>query len=296
MGGLGIYAGLLGAMMLMILVYKAYSLFSLFFPLLAGSLILLVIGIIDDAYGMQPPVKLFLQLSAALVTVIMGVRIEFFSLPFGGIIALPAFVGGSLTVLWIVGVTNTINLIDGVDGLAAGVSLIAGITLFTVAILLKRFDVALLASAFCGATFAFLKFNFSPASIFMGDTGSLLLGYMLACMSVLGVLKSAAALALAIPLLALGIPILDTIAAIVRRVKHRTHIFRADDQHLHHRLLRMGFTQKQVVWVIYYVSSMLSVAAVMLTTVSGAWAFIGLCAFAGLIYIGVRIIKRLELV
>lgn len=296
MGGLGIYAGILSAMALVMVLYHAFHLFSLFLPLLVGSVILVCIGAIDDAYGMQPPVKLALQLCAAVVTVLMGVRIEFFSLPFGGLLPLSAFIGGLLTVLWIVGITNTINLIDGVDGLASGVSLIAGATLFTVAVLLKRLDVALLASAFCGATLGFLKFNFSPASIFMGDSGSLLLGYLLACMSVLGVLKSAAALALAIPLLALGIPIMDTAAAIVRRLKNKRHIFKADDQHLHHRLLRMGFTQKQVVWVIYYVSSMLSVAAIMIASVSGLWAFIGLCAFAALILAGVKVIKRLELI
>ncbi|MFC1517328.1 MraY family glycosyltransferase [Candidatus Margulisiibacteriota bacterium] len=296
LGGLGIYLGFIIALLTVIAIYRSVELLELYKPIIYGASLIILLGIVDDIKGLKPPVKLFFQLSIAVMTVAMGVRIEFFNNPFGGVFYIPPFISWTLTILWIVGVTNTINLIDGIDGLAAGVTLIAVITLFVVAILLKRFEVALLAATLAGATFGFLKYNFSPASIFMGDTGSMFLGYCLACISVLGVLKSAATLALAIPILALGIPLIDTFAAIFRRVRNKKHIFKADDQHLHHRLLRLGFSQKQVVWVIYYVSIILSIGALLITMVSGLWAFIFLVTIIFLVYIGVKKIKKMELI
>ena len=130
----------------------------------------------------------------------------------------------------------------------------------------------------------------------MGDTGSMFLGYILACVSVLGVLKSAATLALAIPMLALGIPLVDTFAAIFRRLHNKQHVFKADDQHLHHRLLLLGFTQKQVVWVIYYVSIILGIGALLITMLQGLWAFICLFGIIFLVYAGIKKIKKMELI
>ncbi|MBU0580215.1 MAG: undecaprenyl/decaprenyl-phosphate alpha-N-acetylglucosaminyl 1-phosphate transferase [Candidatus Margulisbacteria bacterium] len=296
LGGLGIYLGFVITLIFVMLVYRSYELWPLFKPIIIGASLIILVGLIDDVKGMRPPIKLFFQIIIAMIIVSMGIRIDFISNPFGGILYLPAFLAWIVTLFWIVGITNTINLIDGVDGLAAGVTLIAASTMFIVAILLKRYEIAILAIALAGATLGFLKFNFTPASIFMGDTGSMLLGFILACISVLGVLKSAATLALAIPLLALGIPIMDTLAAILRRVKNKRHIFKADDQHLHHRLLMLGFSQRQVVWVIYYVSIILSIGALFITLISGLWAFIFLLTIIFLIYFGIRKIKRMELI
>ncbi len=296
LGGVGIYIGFFLSLFLIIWAYHAYELGYFFRPLITGATILLLVGIIDDTYGMQPPIKLFLQCLAAIVTYSLGVRVEFFSSPWGGIFQVPAFISMLITVLWIVGLANTINLVDGIDGLAAGITLIAAFTLFIVAVILKRYEVAVLAFTLCGTTLGFLRYNFSPASIFMGDTGSMLLGYFLACISVLGVLKSSATLALAVPLLALGVPLLDTVAAIVRRVKQNRHIFWADDKHLHHRLLALGFSQRQAVFLIYYISVLLSMGAIMIVSVTGFAALISLLVLFALIYIGFKVIQKMELV
>ena len=229
--------------------------------IMGGSLIMLI-GVIDDIYELRPSVKLFGQLLAAIVLVFSGVSIEFISNPFSdsmiylGIFAIP------VTILWIVGVTNTVNLIDGLDGLAAGVSIIAAVTLFVVSLQEGQFITAILTAALAGSALGFLRFNFYPARIFMGDGGAMMIGYILASVSIIGALKSAAAMTLFVPVLALGIPIFDTAFAIIRRVYYKKPIARADHGHLHHRLLALGWNHKQSVLIVYIMSIVLGIVAI----------------------------------
>ena len=266
-GGIGIYA----AFMLSILVQLAFIDFTPEFMtsligLMAGGTIIVAIGIIDDYCDLPAKVKLLGQILAAAVLVIgFDVRIDFITDPLGDFIYLEFF---AATIFWIVGLTNTVNLIDGLDGLAAGVSSIAAVTIFLVAMEEGIPFVAMVTAALAGAAIGFLYYNFNPARIFMGDTGSMFLGFMLAGISVVGAVKSAATIALVVPILALGLPILDTTFAIVRRARNHRPIFKPDKGHLHHRLLAHGFTQKQAVLLMYVVSALFGMCALALTAVS----------------------------
>ena len=170
-----------------------------------------------------------------------------------------------MTIFWIIGFTNTVNLIDGLDGLAAGVAFIASISMFLLAYNLNQFLPAL---SMAGAALGFLQYNFNPAKIFMGDTGSMLLGYTLSVAAVLGLVKTAATVALIVPIIALGLPILDTTFAIIRRKMSGVPIFQPDKGHLHHRLLALGMTQKQAVLIMYFVSMILGIVALFVANVS----------------------------
>jgi UDP-GlcNAc:undecaprenyl-phosphate GlcNAc-1-phosphate transferase len=178
-----------------------------------------------------------------------------------------------ITLLWIVGITNTINLIDGLDGLASGVASIAATTLLFTAARLGHDFIVMQCAIIAGASLGFLPFNFNPAKIFMGDTGSLLLGYMLAVTSVSGMVKSVAAVALAVPVFALGLPILDTAFAIIRRYINKKPIMQADKEHLHHKLMKFGLNQRQTVLVMYFISMLLGIVAVIIADTD---PFIGL--------------------
>jgi UDP-GlcNAc:undecaprenyl-phosphate GlcNAc-1-phosphate transferase len=185
------------------------------------------------------------------VVVAAGLKIEYVGDPFGGGLVALGYLSIPITLIYIVGFTNVINLIDGLDGLAAGVSAIAAASLLVLAAQGNRLEAAALAAAVIGACVAFLRYNFNPASIFMGDSGALFLGFTLATISLMGVMKSSAAIALAVPLLIIGVPIFDTASAIVRRLRHKRPIQEADKGHIHHRLLGRGFNQRQTVLIIY---------------------------------------------
>ena len=179
-----------------------------------------------------------------------------------------------LTVFWIVSFTNVVNLMDGLDGLAAGVSGIASVTVILVALQQGFYPVAVITAALAGGIIGFIRYNFNPASIFMGDTGSMFIGYMLAAISIaaisiFGAVKSAATIALLVPAVALGLPIMDTAFAIVRRYTNGRPIFQPDKGHLHHRLLAMGLSQRQAVLLMYVISAVLGIAAILLTEVDG---------------------------
>ena len=195
-----------------------------------------------------------------MIVMFFGVQITFISNPFNGIFALGA-IGIPLTLFWIVGVTNAINLIDGLDGLAAGVTAISAVALFFVALRTHQVGASLLMLALAGAALGFLRYNFFPAKIFLGDSGSLFLGFILASSSVVGVFKTTLVVALVIPVLILGVPIFDTLFAIGRRLKEKKHPFEADDKHIHHMFLRAGFTQREAVLAIYIACFLLSFSA-----------------------------------
>lgn len=232
--------------------------------ILSGALIMVVLGVFDDKYALGAKFKLMIQIIAAVIPVIAGVRIERIILPFlksGGIefgwLAYP------ITILWIVALTNAVNLIDGLDGLAAGVSAIASFSMFLIALMQGNYVIAVMSAALVGACCGFLPYNFSPASIFMGDTGSTFLGFVMASLSVLGLFKIHAIISFAVPFIAFGIPIFDTSFAIFRRIKEHRPIMSPDRGHLHHRLVDMGFSHKQAVLIIYAICIVLGAVAVL---------------------------------
>lgn len=254
--------------------YLAYSdILGSLAGILAGGGIIYIVGALDDVLQLKAVVKLLGQIIAAGVAVYFGVRVDFITNPFDGLLYLGHF-SVPLTILWLVGVTNAINLIDGLDGLAGGVSAIAAITMGLVALRVGQFQVAtfafILAAGICG----FLPYNFNPARIFMGDAGSLFLGFVLACLSVVGLMKSAAIISLFTPVAILGIPIFDTLFAIVRRARSGAPIFMPDKAHLHHRLMALGMSHRQTVLAIYGVSIFFGTAAVALTYLTSPQAMV----------------------
>lgn len=227
---------------------------------LIGATIITIVGILDDVRGISPTEKLFGQLVAAVVPPAFGIGMDVLTNPLGGMVFLGPF-GVALTVLWLVALCNVMNLIDGIDGLATGIAAIAAGTVFIASYGRGDAATAILSVALIGATLGFLPFNFNPARIFLGDTGSMLLGYLLGSLSLLGTYKSYTALSLLVPLVALGVPVLDTALAILRRWRTRRPIFQADTEHLHHRLLQRGLTQRQTAVGLYLVTGILGAGA-----------------------------------
>jgi UDP-GlcNAc:undecaprenyl-phosphate GlcNAc-1-phosphate transferase len=219
--------------------------------ILLGATIAVTVGAIDDLRGLPWFGKLAGQVAAAAVPAAFGVWVSRFTFPFLGVNALPEWLGIALTVIWIVAIMNMVNFLDGLDGLAAGVSAIAGFTFSVIALSLGKIDAAILSAIVFGACVGFLRHNFYPARIFMGDSGALLLGYVLGAISVQGLLKTAATVALFFPLLVLAVPIVDTTFVVARRLKHGERIFVGDQAHLHHRFLRRGFSQKRAALTIW---------------------------------------------
>ncbi len=235
------------------------------FGLIFGSLIIVITGLLDDLKGLGPKVKLLMQILAATVLFHYGFRIEFFTnLLEGSDIIEIGTLSYPLTVFWIVGITNTINLMDGLDGLAAGITTIAAVTLSYVAFSFGRYETLLLSLILVGANLGFLPYNFNPAKIFMGDTGALFLGFVLSAIAIEGAVKSATAIAVILPLMALGLPIFDTAFAIFRRIITRRPLMEGDKGHLHHRLVLMGMDQKRAVLVLYLIATLLGVSVVLL--------------------------------
>jgi UDP-GlcNAc:undecaprenyl-phosphate GlcNAc-1-phosphate transferase len=245
----------------------------------AGMTVIFLVGLLDDIFDLKPGVKFLGQFFAAAIVVAGGVRIEYVGNPFGGGLVLLGYLSIPVTLLYILGFTNVINLIDGLDGLAAGVSAIAAFSLMVLAGEGNSLIAGAMAAAVVGATVGFLRYNFNPASIFMGDSGALFLGFTLSVISLLGVMKSVATIALAVPLMIIGIPIFDTGSAIIRRILHNRPIQEADKGHIHHRLLGRGFDQRQTVLIIYVWSAALAVAAYAIRYAPG---FIKLAAFVAL--------------
>jgi len=229
--------------------------------LLLGAAVAVTVGIIDDFRGLPWFGKLGGQLAAAGIATGFGIWVDRFTFPFVGIHTLPAGVGIPLTIVWIVAIMNMVNFLDGLDGLAAGVAAISGFTFCVIALSLGKVDAAVLSAIVFGACLGFLRHNFYPARIFMGDSGALLLGYVLATVAVQGLLKTAATVALFFPLLVLAVPIVDTSFVILRRLRHGQKVFEADQAHIHHRFLRRGFSQRRAALTIWAWCLSLSAAA-----------------------------------
>lgn len=280
MGGLGIYLAYI------IVVLATQKMNMQLAGLLLGSTILVVLGIFDDMKDLNAKFKLLIQVLAAVIVMAFGVRIEFMTNVFGGgaiyldILSLP------ITLLWIVGITNAINLIDGLDGLAGGIATIAALSMAVVGWIYGQYLMASMAIILAGATMGFLRYNFHPAKVFMGDTGSLFLGFNLSVLAIMGVAKSVTFISLAAPVLVLGVPIFDTFFAILRRKMNHKPIFAADKDHLHHRLLGMGFSHRKTVLIIYAISFFLALSAILITYLSTAEAVAVVAIVLSVILIG----------
>lgn len=230
---------------------------------LIASLIIAISGLYDDKKGLSPKLKFIFQILAAVILIIAGMKIEFVTNPFDSNDALLILnmLSIPVTIFWVCGITNTINLIDGLDGLASGVSMICAISMFFITYNMGRYDVSLVCALVAGACLGFLPFNFNPAKIFMGDTGALYLGFMLSYISISGFLKQAAILMIFVPVLILGVPVFDTAFAMVRRKLSGKSMVEADKGHLHHRLLKMGLNQRQTVVILYSISAIFGLLA-----------------------------------
>ena len=268
--------------------------------ILIGSVIIVTVGMIDDAIDMKAIVKLLCQIIAAVIVVYSGVRIEQFANPFarwfGGppYIYMNYWISVAVTVIWIVGICNAVNLIDGLDGLAVGVSSIAAICMLILTLLSQNVNVAIITAAVAGACFGFLPYNFNPAKIFMGDTGALFLGYILACISIQGFLKLSAIISFAVPIIVLGLPIFDTLFAIVRRVLTGRSPMSPDRGHLHHRLLDMGFSQKQTVAILYTITAVLCLTAVVVSTRGYARGILLIVSVMLIIWASLKLMSELK--
>ncbi|MCX5777381.1 MAG: MraY family glycosyltransferase [Candidatus Firestonebacteria bacterium] len=285
-GGVGIY----GAFFSTLLIYYLFS--NLFGPalrlndgllarkllgLFVGGTILIGVGLIDDKWGLPPKVKLFGQSVVALVVIYFGVRIMGVTIPvWNKYINFPTAVSVAITLIWIVALINSMNFIDGLDGLAGGIAFIGCAAFFCISFLKPpssglyiagkvSFFISIISIVLAGSTLGFLRFNFNPARVFMGDGGSMFLGLMLASISIIGSYKGLTAITLFTPALILSIPIFDIVFAVYRRWKNHTPLSQADKKHLHHRLLALGLSQKQAILLLYAAAVIFAALAVVLS-------------------------------
>ncbi len=235
-----------------------------FFGIIIAGIVITTVGFLDDVYQLSPRIRIFFQILAALIVVFTGTTIEWLSWPWAesGLIPLHTL-GNFITVFWIVGLTNALNFIDGLDGLAAGVASIAAISFMVISLIFGAPVSVMMAAILAGACLGFLPHNFSPATIFMGDTGSTFLGFMLAVMSIQGLTKSYTVITLIVGGIVLGLPIFDTSFAILRRVANKQSIAQADRGHLHHRLVDKGISHKRAVLTMYAVAGAFGIAGVL---------------------------------
>ncbi|NLN64482.1 MAG: undecaprenyl/decaprenyl-phosphate alpha-N-acetylglucosaminyl 1-phosphate transferase [Clostridiaceae bacterium] len=277
MGGLAVIAGFLVSSIYIFLVYEPVELVSWLeevssakvWGFFIGMLIIIALGVYDDIHPLSAKIKFPIQLIAAAIVVFSGTQIKFITISISDVryVSVGNTLSIILSIVWIAGITNAINLIDGLDGLSAGVSGIASISLFFVSVMMAP-DVHIIFSvlyiALAGAILGFLPFNFNPAKIFMGSTGAYFLGFMLSVISIEGATKAYTALTMVVSLIALGLPIIDTLFAIIRRVLNRKPIGEGDRGHIHHRLIDMGISPKFSVTILYVVSGALGLVSILL--------------------------------
>lgn len=251
-----------------------------YWMLVLAFCVIFTTGLLDDKFSLKPAQKLAGQVLAAVIAVAGGLVIGDISSPLGPEFISLGWLAYPVTVIYLVAYVNIINLIDGLDGLAAGISAIASFTMFVLSVMAGRLDAAALSIAVTGSSLGFLRYNFHPASIFMGDSGSLTLGFALGCSSLLSVTRFAGLTTIIVPLVIAAVPILDTLSAIVRRTRAHVSIGQADCGHIHHRLMDEGFDQRQAVLVMYAWTLMLCLGSVVMTQV-GTWPRVGIfCALA----------------
>ena len=261
MGGIAI---VMGFMITVLVLYRFNPEMNVkqFAGFVMGASIIVVLGMIDDVKNLRAKLKFCVQIVAALIVIYSGTRINVVMWP---VTTYLQTFSVPITLIWIVGVTNAVNLIDGLDGLAAGVSSIAALCLMILCIMTGSTTAVMLTASLAGACLGFLPRNFNPAEIFMGDTGSTFLGFVLAVTSILGVFKGYAILALIVSMLCLGLPIFDTLFAMLRRMAKHQPIMKADRGHLHHRLIDRGFSQRQAVLILYIISLLCGLLAIFIS-------------------------------
>ena len=275
MGGVAMLGGLVAAVAVAVVGTRLFGWNDLFasHPSLdvnyagvaVSVLFMFAVGAVDDVVGLNPKVKLAGQVVAACIAVASGLLLSSIRSPFGPGVWYFGWAAYPLTVLYLVSFANVINLIDGLDGLAAGITAISAFTIFMLSVSTGRPDAAIMAISLVGVCVGFLKSNFHPASIFMGDSGSLMLGYTLGVVSLFAVARASAFVSLLVPLLAAGVPILDTASAIVRRIRAHQPIDAPDKGHIHHRLLESGFSQRKTVLIMWAWTAALSVCGMALS-------------------------------
>ena len=283
LGGIAVIAGFLVSIIYLLFVvtiegsvdiFGQEQYFKKLIGILIGIIIITITGVLDDTKNLKPYQKLLGQILAATIVVLFGLQIDAINISTFAQIGLNKEFSVVLTIIWIVGITNAINLMDGLDGLSSVISLISCISLLIIFALNNSPMIAILVIAsLIGALVGFLPYNFAPAKTFIGDTGSNFLGFMLAVISILGVAKTYTMAVIVLPILVLGLPILDVVWAIIRRVikgKSLKAIFKADNGHVHHKLVRRGFSQKQAVLILYGASATLGMFAIILFD-SGIW-------------------------
>ena len=273
--------------------YSAFSLKTLLTILLPATLVFLL-GVYDDLYSVGPYVKFAVQSLAGAMLFAGGLRILNIPVLFGEH-QLPWFVGLPFTILWVLAITNAFNLIDGLDGLAAGSALFSTLVVFVVALVNGYSLVTIMTIALAGAILGFLRYNFNPATIFLGDSGSLLIGFLLSALALAGAQKSPTIVAVAIPVVSFGLPILETSLSVLRRLISGRPVFTADREHIHHKLLQHGLTHRQVVTVLYAVSAVFALLSLFLLWPTGSSLGLVLAVLGIGIWVGVQRLGYLEL-
>lgn len=288
LGGLAIFVGFMISVLLFAEIDRPLR------GILLGSCLIVAVGVVDDSHPLGAGVKFILQIVAALIAVWHGVIIQTIANPFPfsgtpywdfGVMAVP------ITVIWIVAVTNSVNLIDGLDGLADGVSTIGALTMLIIALMMGNLEMAVICAALVGACLGFIPYNRNPAKIFMGDTGATFLGYILATVSVTGLFKLYAMISFIVPFIILGFPIYDTASAFIRRILKGQNPMKADRSHTHHKLIDMGMNQKQAVATLYMVAGVLGLFAVMIVTSGYLKVILSIVALIATAYTVARIAR-----
>lgn len=284
-GGLAIFIGFSVAMLLF------FKTTSESLGIWLGALVIAVVGVVDDIYNIKAKIKFALQFIAALIPVCFGLTIEHINV-FGMNIEL-GLASYPLTLLWIVALTNAVNLIDGLDGLACGVTAVGTVSLFAVGTLMNNSAIMITSAALFGGCIGFLPYNFNPAKIFMGDTGAMFLGYIVSALSVYGFYQQPTTVAFTVPILIFGFPVFDTVFAFTRRIISGKSPFTADRGHSHHRLIDHGCTQKEAVAILYAISALLGILAVAIT-VSGVVGRIVIAAAVCVLTVAVVVTVKLK--
>jgi len=266
LGGLALYVSCLAALSMLpfvdnLLTQTLSTLKPEFLTLFGPATLVLLLGAYDDLRGTNAVVKFVGLGLIATLFYAMGGRVDALSIPLFGSVQLPPLVSFIVTVVWVVGIANAFNLIDGMDGLASGAALFSSLVILGVAIAQERTLMIVVALVLCGALAGFLRYNFNPASIFLGDSGALFTGFLLAALSVLGTQKATTAVAIAVPILAFGFPMVDTAMTMARRLVSRKPVFKGDNEHIHHMLLARGWSQRRAALVLYGVCAMFGLAA-----------------------------------
>lgn len=299
-GGIAIFGAVIFSLVVLSLVLPDFAEIlktrnDLLLRLLVPPTIIFFFGLYDDLYGAGAKLKFLAQILAGTLFYFMGGRIDAISVPFVGHLDLPVVLGYVFTVFWMVLVTNALNLIDGMDGLAAGTALLASAIIFMVALFLDHPLVMLITLAICGAVTGFLRFNFNPASIFLGDSGSLFIGFLLAALSLRGSQKASTTVAVVIPLMIFGLPLMDTALAVFRRFINRRPLFNADREHVHHMLLARGWSQAGVVLILYGVCAVFGLSALLFVDEQGRLTELILLVVASLVAIFLGLLRYHEI-